>query len=285
MPTQVIKRVLYPYKDYKLKDFNKALLRKLKLPKYLGNNHFCPVCNTRLKCFKPIFKSFLRKLEENGFVYPVESFETLNVSAYSCPSCDASDRDRLYALFLEERFQALKQGKVYKFVDFAPSLPLSRKLRTCSLLDYRSADLHRKTADDRVDITDMALYANDSIDMFLCSHILEHVPDDQKAMRELHRILKPGGFGIVMVPIITVLPDTHEDGSITSSEGRWKYFGQDDHLRQYSRAGENGLVTRLQKAGFMVHLYTIEHFGAAAFDKHGIARNSVLYVVEKQVAE
>ena len=285
MLTQAIKRALYLYKDYKLKDFSKALLRKLKLPKYLGSTHLCPVCHTRLKCFKPIFKSFLRKLGEYGFVYPVESFETLNVSAYSCPSCDASDRDRLYALFLEERFQALKRGKVYKFVDFAPSLPLSRKLRTCSLLDYRSADLHRKTADDRVDITDMALYANDSIDMFLCSHILEHVPDDQKAMRELHRILKPGGFGIVMVPIITVLQDTHEDTSITSPEGRWKYFGQDDHLRQYYRAGENGLVTRLQKAGFTVHLYAVEHFGAAAFDKHGIARNSVLYVVEKQAAE
>ena len=276
-----IKPALHPYKDYKFKDFKKALVRKLKFPLYQGDKYVCPVCNAKLKYFKPIFKSFPRKLEQYGFIYQIHSFETLNISAYSCPSCDASDRDRLYALYLEQRFKTLDRQKSYKFVDFAPCLPLSRKLRTYSYLNYRSADLCRKTADDRVDITDMAIYEDDSIDIFLCSHVLEHVPDDRKAMQELWRILKPGGFGIVMVPIVTTLQETHEDPAITTPEGRWKYFGQDDHVRQYARGGANGFVTRLEHTGFTVHLLGIDYFGGELFDKHGIAKNSVLYVVEK----
>ncbi|MGH8751299.1 MAG: methyltransferase domain-containing protein, partial [Burkholderiales bacterium] len=270
-----------PYQDYKFKDFKKAFLRKLKFPWYQGTRHSCPVCGAGLKAFKPIFKSFPGKLKQYGFPYPLEAFETLNADAYSCPWCDASDRDRLYALYLGQRFAALDMDKTYKFVDFAPCLALSSKLRTCPFLDYRSADLYRKTADDRVDITDMGVYADDSIDVFLCSHILEHIPDDRRAMRELRRILKPGGFGIVMVPIITTMPETHEDPAITAPAQRWKHFCQDDHVRLYARGGANGLVTRLAQTGFKVRLLGLEYFGAQAFERHGIARNSVLYVVEK----
>ena len=94
--------MLARYKGYKFKDYKKAFLRWLKTPFYSGSAFECPVCSSGLKCYYPIYKSFPRKLREMGFIYPIERFETLNLAAYSCPSCDASDRERLYALFLRE---------------------------------------------------------------------------------------------------------------------------------------------------------------------------------------
>ena len=267
-----------PYRGYKLKDFKKAIVRRIKLPLYRGEVCECPVCGAHLSRFKPIYKSFPRKLRETGFVYPLESFETLNLAAYSCPACDASDRERLYALYMHERFAMLDQDRRYRFIDFAPSLALSRMLRNVKCLEYRTADYFRPNVDDQVDISDMPLYTDNSVDMFLCSHILEHVPDDRAAMRELFRILKPGGFGIVMVPLIVGVTETHEDPAINTPAERWRYYCQDDHLRLY---GTQDLAVRLAAAGFIVHQLDRTHFGAATFARAGIADNSVLYVVEK----
>jgi predicted SAM-dependent methyltransferase len=269
------------YKGYKFKDFKKALVRRIKLPIYRGNAHECPVCGTRLKLFKPIYKSFPRKLREMGFVHPLESFETLNLAAYSCPACDASDRERLYALYLKQRLATLDPARRYRFIDFAPSLALSRLLRTLTNLEYRTADYFRPNVDDQVDISNMPLYADNSVDMFLCSHILEHVPNDRAAMRELHRILKPGGFGIVMVPLIVGVTKTHDDPAINTPGQRWKYYAQDDHLRLY---GTQDFVDQLSAAGFAVRRLALDFFGAGVFKRAGLADNSVLYVVEKSAA-
>lgn len=268
------------YKGYKFKDFKKAAVRRLKLPLYRGSEFECPVCRTQLKRFKPIYKSFPRKLRETGFVYTLESFETLNLAAYSCPACDASDRERLYALYVRERLALLDTGRRYRFIDFAPSLALSRLLRNIKCLEYRTADYFRPNVDDQVDISNMPLYTDNSVDMFLCSHILEHVPDDRAAMRELFRILKPGGFGIVMVPLIVGVTETHDDPAINTPAERWRYYAQDDHLRLY---GTRDLAARLAAAGFAVSPLDRNHFGIATFGRAGIADNSVLYVVEKPV--
>ncbi|MBK6634354.1 MAG: class I SAM-dependent methyltransferase [Chitinophagaceae bacterium] len=80
--------------------------------------------------------------------------------------------------------------------------------------------------DDKLDLQDLHLYKDHSFDVFVCSHILEHVDDDIKAMKELYRILKPGGWGIAMVPIIESVTETHEDPSIKEENLRLKYFGQ-----------------------------------------------------------
>jgi len=260
------------------KDVTKIIKRKAALPFYAGKRHRCPVCGAGLARFKPIYKSFVRKLREHDFIHPIARFETLNLAAYSCPSCDASDRERLYALYLESRLAELPAGHRYRFVDFAPSLALSRWLRRHPQLDYRTADLYRTNVDDRVDLCDMGIYADQSIDMFLCSHVLEHVADDALAMRELCRVLKPDGFGIVMVPLIEGIEETQEDPAHDTPQLRWKHYCQDDHLRLY---GREDLRRRLTQAGFAVERLTGEHFGATAFESAGIASNSALYVVSR----
>ncbi len=261
-----------------IREWDKRLQRKLRLSKYRGTEFCCPVCGVELRAFKPVTNSYMKMTHEAGYAYPLAAVETFNVSAYYCPSCDASDRERLYALYLDRVFRSLDRSRRYRMVEFAPSPGLQRKLKSYPFLVYRSADLYRRTVDDRVDITDMHRYADGSVDIFLCSHVLEHVPDDRRAMRELNRILRRDGFGIVMVPLVQGVEETHEDPAIDTSMLRWKYYGADDHLRQY---GGRDFADRLAAAGFTVERLGVEHFGAEAFRRAGIAANSVLYVVRR----
>jgi SAM-dependent methyltransferase len=143
---------------------------------------------------------------------------------------------------------------------------------------YRTADLFMDAADDRVDITDMKVYPDASVDFFICSHVLEHVADDRKALGELRRILKPGGRGILVVPIVLTIDEIDEDPSVTDPAERWRRFGQGDHVRLYSKSG---FLARVREAGFDVHQLGREHFGGETFERHGITEQSVLYVVEK----
>ena len=264
-----------------LKEWQKGLRRKFHLGKYRGSDFCCPVCGVELAAFKPGAASYERMVRAHDYIYPLSAIETFNVAAYSCPSCDASDRERLYALYLDRVFAGRDTARRYRLLEFAPSFGLSRKLKRSAFMDYRSADLYRNNVDDRVDITDMRAYADASFDVVLCSHVLEHVPDDRRAMRELHRILRSDGFAIVMVPLVHGVDETNEDFAIDSPALRWKYFGSDDHVRQY---GKRDFADRLAAAGFEIERLGVGFFGEQAFRRAGIAADSVLYVVRRAAA-
>src|SRR5215468_5815875 len=164
------------YRHYKnsllyvtLRQWDKALRRKIQLGKYRGTEFRCPVCGVALSAFKPGAVSYERMLREHGYIYPLDAIETFNVAAYSCPSCDASDRERLYALYLDRAFSSHAPGRRYCVLEFAPSPGLSRKLKRMPFVDYRSADLYRNNVDDRIDITDMRGYPDAAFDVVLCS--------------------------------------------------------------------------------------------------------------------
>ena len=257
--------------------YNKAFRRFVKLPRYLGADYRCPVCGVGLRAFKPMWKSYGRNVERFGYVHRHAEMETFNLKAFSCPKCDASDRERLIAIHLDRVWPSFQPGRPVRLIDFAPAYPLSRKLKRNQCLDYRSADLFRNDVQDRIDLTDIA-YPDASVDIFICSHVLEHIPDDRRAMRELRRILTPGGFGLVLVPLVVGVEETCEDPTVTSIEGRWKHFGMGDHVRQY---GRRDFLNRLAEAGLAVEQLGIDHFGRESFRRHGIAENSVLYVVRR----
>jgi len=132
--------------------------------------------------------------------------------------------------------------------------------------------------DDCIDIMDMAIYAEDSFDALICSHVLEHVRDDIRAMAELYRVLKPGGWGIIMVPIEVGLEGVYEDPTKVTEAERWKHFGQGDHLRIYSR---EGFLARLESVGFKVLALGAGYFGQRRFHRCGISATSILYISEK----
>jgi len=128
------------------------------------------------------------------------------------------------------------------------------KFRNLSYLDYLSADLSDPRAMVKMDITDIQ-YPNDTFDLIYCSHVLEHIPNDRRAMRELCRVLKPNGFALLMVPVTRI--ETFEDPSLTDPAKRAELFGQADHVRHYGpdfkdRLEDCGFSTKVFSAGELV---------------------------------
>ncbi len=234
----------------------------------------CPVCGKHTD-MEPFPLYYFEQLQQHGFIHNIFLSETLNLLHFSCKSCGALDRDRLTALYLSDY---LSDKQKIRFLDIAPGTSLRQFLQQKDNIIYRSADLYRKDVDDNVDITDMRCYSDESFDFFICSHVLEHVYDDKKALSELHRILQKGGHGIIMVPINLGVENTIEDTACTDIPTRWKLFGQDDHLRMYSK---QDFIKSMELAGFTVAQLGETFFGAEAFQKAAIYPNSILYVVSK----
>ena len=244
-------------------------------PPSISGPFSCPVCKTENINMAPLPMRFLSEQHKYQHIHNPYLSETANIEFYSCYNCWASDRDRLYALYLDGYF---KNHPTASFLDIAPAPALSKYIKNHKSVQYRSMDLFMEGVDDRLDITDMHAYENGKFDFVMCSHVLEHIPDDRKAMGELYRVMKPGGKGIMMVPINLGVEQTLEDPAITSVGDRWKYFGQDDHVRMYAR---KDFIERLEASGFQVEQLGIEHFGREVFERHAIYPTSVLYVVSK----
>lgn len=266
-----------------MKSIIKYIINKLESTllfiRHIKGKYNCPVCDKSISSFDPIPADFLQKWQEYKFKYNPLNFETLNIANYSCPFCGASDRDRLYAIYIDEYSKNTPKEKKLKFLDIAPVPSLSKWLKEKKEIDYRSADLHNPAADDKVDIMDMNIFEDETFDFILCSHVLEHVTDDIKAMKELYRVLKTGGKGVLMAPIHLDLKNTVEDPDCEEEEENWKQFGKDDHIRLYSKGD---FISRLTSAGFRVVEKTSEWFAENTFYHAGIRQESVLYIVEKK---
>jgi SAM-dependent methyltransferase len=251
------------------------------LAKINGYKCQCPFCNLYLHDFTALLiaNPTLRKdLEYYGFdPARLNEFETLNVDHYMCPHCGSTDRDRLYLLFLERQLRNGQQS--VRMVDFAPTAPLRRWLTAKPSIQYRSADLFMQDVDDKLDVQNLCAYGNNTFDCFICSHVLEHVADDHQALRELHRILRSGGWGIIMAPIRLTLKATEEDSTCHDPGERVRRFAQADHLRLYSK---QDFIERLKGVGFSVSQLTGRELAGNSCAKLGIAPESVLYVVHKQ---
>jgi hypothetical protein len=188
-----------------------------------GTHRYCTVCDTSLRRFLPFG--------------PIED--------EWCPVCASMSRHRL--LWHALRRTDLFDGARRRVLHLAPEPGLERELRRHDTLAYTTADLSDPHVDDRVDITDMP-YGDSEFDMVVCSHVLEHVPDDRAAMREIARVLRPGGTAVVMVPFHDD-EVTDEDPDLTDAGEREARFGQHDHVRYYGR----DIVGRLEAAGLGVH--------------------------------
>ena len=159
-------------------------------------------------------------------------------------------RHRALWLYIERRTDLLTRPA--RLLHVAPEHVLQERLRSLPHIDYLSADLESPLAMEHFDLTDVP-HADNSFDAIVCSHVLEHVPDDRAAMRELGRILKPGGWAIVQVPIDYERAQTLEDPAIQSPEERERAYWQADHMRLYA----NDFPDRLREEGLHV---TVDHY-------------------------
>ena len=161
------------------------------------------------------------------------------------PGCGSHERHRALWLYLSER-TPLGQGRM-SLLHFAPEYALRGRMKEMPGLRYVTADLDPEGVDVQVDITAMP-FDDGAFDAILCSHVLEHVIDDHAAMSQLHRVLRPDGWALVLVPLDLARESTYEDFTITAPEDRVREFGQDDHVRMYA----TDIAQRLEGAGFHV---------------------------------
>jgi SAM-dependent methyltransferase len=241
--------------------------------------HKCTVCGNKVYKFTPVSPEYIRNLRDKDFPIPVTDFETLNYSAYKCPFCQANDRDRLMALYLQKKVFRQAGKEKLKVLDLAPAEAFRQFLRQSPEVTYRSADLFMNDVDDKVDIQNMSIYKDNTFDVIICSHILEHVPDDRQSLRELYRVLRPGGSCLLMVPIpLGDYPYEEDLGNLTPEE-RERRFGQDDHVRLYTK---KIWEERISAAGFILEKFSLSGMGTKEAATYGIAQKSVLYVGKKQ---
>lgn len=192
-----------------------------------------------------------------------------------CPGCGARERLRLLWLYLTRETDVLTRPQ--RLLHFAPEPFLAEQFQRCATLAYTSVDLMAPRVNARMDITSLA-FPSDAFDAILCVHVLEHIPDDRAAMGELYRVMKPGGWGILQVPMDPAREQTDEDPTVTDPEERLRRFGQSDHVRMYGR----DYGQRLIDAGFRLEVLPYaRRIGKDTAGRYGLAPDEDLYLVRK----
>jgi SAM-dependent methyltransferase len=203
----------------------------------LGLRYACPFCHLRF-----------RRLEPRGRDLPVYAELGIvggGLREVECPWCRSNDRERLLYLFLRRRTDLF--GTPKRILHVAPEARLRRAIERSRPALYETTDLRMRGVDFHCDLASIPR-PDASYDAVLCSHVLEHVPDDRAAMRELRRVLAPGGFALLQVPIASRLTETREDPQLEPEERAGRH-GDPTHLRLYAEAD---YVRRLDEAGFAV---------------------------------
>lgn len=161
------------------------------------------------------------------------------------PSTLSLERHRLLWLYLQRETDFFT--KPAKMLHFAPEQAFYKRFKKLQHLDYTTTDLNSPLADVKADICNLP-FPNNAYDIIFCNHVLEHIPDDTKALQEILRVLKPGGMAILQIPQDLKRATTFEDDNITDPKERAKIFGQYDHVRVYGR----DYFEKLRSVGFQV---------------------------------
>jgi len=194
------------------------------------------------------------------------------------PSTLSLERHRLMWLFLRDETTFFTSDKKLKTLHIAPEQCFLDIFRKQQNLEYITSDLESPIADVKADICDLP-FKDNSFDVVFCNHVLEHITDDKKAMQELFRVMKKGGFGIFQIPQDIARETTFEDNSITDKKERAKIFGQYDHVRIYGRDYFN----KLRSIGFKVdEIDYTQKITREKLERFCLMKNEILPVCYKE---
>lgn len=214
-----------------------------------GNNVHCPICEQDFQKF---------------------------IEGHACPSCGSGKRHRLLYLFLKNETNFFTE-KLH-VLHFAPEYCFHKRFSELPNVSYLSADLDSPRAMVKVDMMNIQ-YPDNEFDVVISSHVLEHVPDDGKAMLELCRVMKKSGWGIHQAPVNYTREKTFEDNRIVTNADRLKYYGHIDHKRLYGR----DYTKRLEDAGFLVNeVHYTDQFTDNDIDRFGLDKGEIIYYVRKK---
>lgn len=225
---------------------------------YIGNKVECTVCGKHYRKFLPY-----------GYVNPRENA--------LCPHCLSLERHRLMQLYLKNKTDFYTAYP--NVLHVAPEYCFIKRFEKLLGNNYITADLESPLAKVKMDVQNIP-FPDNSFDVIFCNHIMEHVDNDVKALQELYRVLKPGGWGIIQSPINYNRALTYEDATIVTPEERTKHFGQHDHVREYGA----DYAERLCKGGFVVVEDTyIKTLSAQQIRRFALPSGEVIYLVKKEI--
>lgn len=222
----------------------------------IGTRYVCPCCGWRLRTFTT--GGFSLRSRHHGY----------------CPRCNAKARHRRVWLYLRNNTNLFTDD--LRLFHVSPKYSLSRRLARMSNIDYVSADIaNRPNIVLTMDLT-AAPVRSSSVDVVICVHVLEHIEDDCSAIAEIHRILRPGGWALISVPIRLDRP-TYEDASIVAPAAREAAFGETSHVRYYGY----DLSDRLAAAGFAVSLDRAADLDEQTKCRYGLLDDENIFMCHK----
>jgi SAM-dependent methyltransferase len=253
--------------------------------KFVGWTHYCPLCQRSARRFIPIVD------------YPgqptIDKYRIIAMGKnprYRCPWCNSSDKERLVYSYLTTQTDIFATNRPLRVLHVAPERNTKNKLQARPNVSYVAGDkfegAEKYTPEHYggavyLDITDLSRFKDSEFDLVICNHVLEHVPTDLVAMRELYRVLKTDGQAILQVPVSRDIVQSIEDGSATTPEQRTQMFGQADHVRIYA---ENDYLARLKHAGFVVIVWTAQELAGERALYLGINERESVFVADKEHA-
>lgn len=217
----------------------------------------CPICENKFKLFLPTGV----RVRFNAV----------------CPYCGSLERHRMY--WMQWKNVNLLDNKKMKILHFAPERCFLDKIKKMDYVEYYPVDIDPKVygIKDKVDITDIQ-YEDNIFDVIICNHVLEHIPDERKALSELKRVLKTEGIAFLSVPLRESMEVTLEEEKYNTPELREKYYGQADHVRAYGR----DYINHLKLAGFDAKKFLVsESYTVEEIEKYGLKKNESMYICRK----
>lgn len=249
---------------YKIKSFiNKS-----------GNRHKCYNC----------WNTFNHFTKYHGGVKNIPEFRLkLNLvdsdrDNFGCPFCSSYDRERHLLMFFD-KINIWKQLPNFHILHFAPEKNLSEKIEFLNPIKYIKADFNPTQKDlKKIDATAIP-YENDTFDLIICNHVLEHIPNYLTAISEIYRVLKPKGIAILQTPYSKLLSKNFEDENINTDSLRYFFYGEKDHYRIFS---EQHFFNDLRNVGFNLKvLQNREVFDNKTSYYYGVSNNEDLIQVIK----
>jgi SAM-dependent methyltransferase len=243
MKSKVLRFLAVPLHPLRLRARSQVL--RWRVLNRIWPRHQCYCCKVRFGRFHPYRQSinstsaFFRLLETVGS----------DVENFRCPFCGSFDRERHLLLYFD-RLNLWPQMSGATILHFAAERHVALRIEACGPAKYVRADRAPRTPDVQpVDITAIP-FVGERFDLVIANHVLEHVPEDRRALTEIHRVLKPGGRAVLQTPFSRVLRRSLEDPGINTERLRDGVYGQEDHVRLYGL----DLMERIAAAGFRLRI-------------------------------
>ena len=246
-----------------------SFLHNFRIIYYKGKKFTCPICNYQAS-------SFLAYGTDNEAIKKYKIIPMGYRKNVLCPKCYSKDRERLIYLFIKTLLNNKLLNYNSKIIHFAPEIAIEKNFFRKNFNNYLTADIASDKVDFNLDLQNFN-FTQSNFDLVICNHVLEHIEDDVKALENIFNLLKPGGFAILQVPFSNLIIKDFSLANLNSKKDRLKYYGQEDHVRIYSK---NGFVNKIKNTGFDLKIYKSSEF----YDKKnnlGLVENEEIFFATK----